>query len=153
MRYMLRRFLLMLVSLSISAAASADEQRIGSLVLSNAFVMETPVGAETAAISLVIYNTGNTADQLISAASTVATTATIGTASTEEDALDQESVEAIAIPAHGKVILNRQGLHVILTGLKRDLNRRDTFPVTFTFAKAGSVTVQVGVAWAMGPFE
>ena len=52
---------------------------------------------------------------------------------------------AVDIPAHGKVELKPHGLHVMLMGLKKPLAEGDTFVVTLTFAKAGSVDLQVVV--------
>jgi copper(I)-binding protein len=132
--------LILALTLIVSATAYADEQKIGSLVLRSAFMDEAPAGTSTAPVYLVIYNIGNTSDQLIGVASGVAAKATIPSG-------------AIDLPPHSKVKLSPGGLHITLLGLKQHCKFGETHPVTFTFAKSGSVTMQVTVARILGPFE
>jgi copper(I)-binding protein len=54
--------------------------------------------------------------------------------------------ETVSIPAEATVQLGRDTPHVFLQGLTRSLTPGQRLAVTFTFAKAGTVTVQVGVA-------
>ncbi|MGB3412160.1 MAG: copper chaperone PCu(A)C [Microthrixaceae bacterium] len=48
-------------------------------------------------------------------------------------------VEAIDVPAGGKVDLAPGGLHVMVLNLHADLSAGDSIPVTFTFKNAGAV--------------
>jgi hypothetical protein len=53
----------------------------------------------------------------------------------------------IAIPAGGMVTLGPQAnYHLMLTGLKEPLKQGAHIPATLTFAKAGSVQVELAVA-------
>ena len=59
-----------------------------------------------------------------------------------------EPVPGIDIPVPERGVTSMQspyGLHLELVDLKRDLGRREFVPVTFRFAEAGEVTVQVFV--------
>ena len=50
-------------------------------------------------------------------------------------------------------MLKPNGYHIMLTGLTRPLKEGETFPLTLTFAKAGSQNVAVSVqkVGSMGP--
>jgi copper(I)-binding protein len=53
----------------------------------------------------------------------------------------------VAVPERAVVSMQSPyGLHLELVDLKRDLGRREFVPVTFRFAEAGEVTVQVFVS-------
>jgi len=52
----------------------------------------------------------------------------------------------IPVPADSTLILGQNGPTVTLVGLSQDLTPAQSIPVTFTFQKAGEVTVQVQVA-------
>jgi copper(I)-binding protein len=54
-------------------------------------------------------------------------------------------IEAIDVPAGGSVSLQPGGLHVILINLKQPLKQGEAFPLTLTFAKGGTLTIEVPV--------
>jgi copper(I)-binding protein len=54
-------------------------------------------------------------------------------------------VKAIEINVGEPAVLKPGGLHVMLIGLKAPLKQGETFPLTLTFAKAGTTTVDVAV--------
>jgi hypothetical protein len=62
-------------------------------------------------------------------------------------------VEAIEVPADGMASLRPGGFHIMLIGLTEPLKEGERFPLTLTFEKAGSVTVEVAVegVGSMGP--
>jgi copper(I)-binding protein len=57
-------------------------------------------------------------------------------------------VEAIDIAPGQRIALKPGGFHLMLMGLAAPLAEGDSFPVTLTFEKAGSVEVEVKVAAA-----
>ena len=61
------------------------------------------------------------------------------------------AVENIPVPANGQTALEPGGYHIMLIGLKQALKEGGSFPLTLTFEKAGSVTVQVPVQKAGAP--
>jgi len=54
-------------------------------------------------------------------------------------------VEAISVTPGSTTKLEPSGLHVMLLNLKAPLKVGDRFPLTLTFEKAGSVSVEVTV--------
>ena len=55
-------------------------------------------------------------------------------------------IDAIDLPAGKPVVLAPDGLHVMLMGLRHPLVQGQTIALTFTFAHAGSITVQAPIA-------
>lgn len=54
-------------------------------------------------------------------------------------------VKAIDAKAGAPAVLEPGGLHIMLIGLKQPLKEGEKFPLTLTFEKAGSVSVEVAV--------
>jgi periplasmic copper chaperone A len=96
-------------------------------------------------VFLVIENTGDSADQLLSVTTDVATMSEVHQMSMANDIMTMKPAGQLDIPPHAKVELKPHGLHIMLMGLKKRFAEGDTFPVTLTFAKAGTVTLQVVV--------
>jgi copper(I)-binding protein len=69
---------------------------------------------------------------------------------TPEPTPTEEAETSIPIPAAGLVSLRDDGPEILLTGLTRALRPAQVVPVTFVFAEAGEVTVQVAVAVPLG---
>ncbi|WP_303980138.1 copper chaperone PCu(A)C [Dongia mobilis] len=130
---------------SLGTVAAAHEQKLGDLVLHHAWSRANPAGAKSGAVFVTIENTGDMPDQLLSASSDVAAMTEIHQMSMENDIMVMKPAGILDIPAHGKVELKPHGLHIMLMGLKQRFAEGDTFSVTLTFAKAGSVTLQVVV--------
>ena len=65
---------------------------------------------------------------------------------TPEPTPTEEAETSIPIPAAGVVELRGDGPEILLTGLTQLLRPAQVVPVTFVFAEAGEVTVQVAVA-------
>jgi copper(I)-binding protein len=65
---------------------------------------------------------------------------------TPEPTPTEEAETSIPIPAMGLVNLAEGGPEILLTGLTRALRPAQVVPVTFVFAEAGEVTVEVAVA-------
>jgi copper(I)-binding protein len=61
------------------------------------------------------------------------------------DVMRMREVPAIDIPAGQTVTLRPGGLHLMFMGLTRPLVEGESFPVTLTFEKAGSVTLDMAV--------
>ena len=130
---------------AVANFAGAHEQKLGALILHHAWSRATPAGAKTGAAYVKIENTGDAADQLLSAASDIAAMTEVHQMSMENDIMKMAPAGAVDIPPHGVVELKPHGLHIMLMGLKKPLAEGDTFPVTLTFAKAGKVDLQVVV--------
>jgi len=94
---------------------------------------------------MVIRNMGRTDDALIGAASDVAETVELHETTMEGDMAGMHPVEAIPVPAGGSVTLEPGGYHVMLIGLKQELQTGQMITLTLTFEKAGQITVQAEV--------
>jgi len=90
---------------------------------------------------------------LVAASSPIAKKAEMHTMSMEGMVMKMRPVAGIDLPAGQAVTLQPGGLHIMLVDLAKPLKAGQTFPLTLTFEKAGSKTVNVAVEkiGAMGP--
>ncbi|MCB9130373.1 MAG: copper chaperone PCu(A)C [Anaerolineales bacterium] len=104
------------------------------------------MGSMNSAVYMLLTNSGDSSDRLLSAAADVAGAVEIHETRMEGDVMHmQQLTDGIEIPANGQVELKPGGLHVMLIDLTRDLNPGETFPVTLQFEQAGAVTVEAEV--------
>lgn len=138
----IRSFALALVAAaSLSVPAFAHEVTLGSLTLTDLWTRATPPGAPTAGGYLTVTNKGSEADTLTAASSTDAASGELHVMEIKDGVMTMRPVEGgIVIPAGGTVTLAPDGLHIMFVTLKAPLKEGEKFPVTLTFAKAGSVT-------------
>src|SRR3546814_7663300 len=61
------------------------------------------------------------------------------------NAMRMRPVDGVPLPAGGMAELQPGGYHVMLIGLKHPLKQGEHFPLTLTFEKAGTVTIEVPV--------
>lgn len=124
--------------------------KAGDIAVEQPFARATP--AKVGGVFLTLKNTGGAADKLLKAASPVADAVELHTHVKDGDAMRMRPVENIPVPAHGQTALEPGGYHIMLIGLKQPLKEGTQFPLTLTFEKAGSVTIQVPVmkAGSMG---
>src|SRR3546814_14999154 len=69
------------------------------------------------------------------------------------DIMKMHRLEAVEIPAHGSAVLRPGSHHLMLIGLKQPLHEGERFPLTLTFEKAGTITVEItveGIASTIG---
>lgn len=102
-------------------------------------------GESTSAVYFVVVNDGNQSDALIGAASDVAEKVELHETRMEGDVAKMQPVPRVEIPARGRVEFKPRGLHVMLIGLKRDLQVGDTFTLTLRFEKSGEIPVTIPV--------
>ncbi len=102
-------------------------------------------GESTSAVYFVVVNEGDQPDALIGVASDVAEKVELHETKMEGDVAKMQPVPRVEIPARGKVEFRPRGLHVMLIGLKRDLQVGDTFTITLRFERSGEIQVPVSV--------
>lgn len=124
--------------------------RAGDIVIEQPFARATP--AKVGGVFMTLKNAGGSADRLMKAASPVAESVELHTHVKDGDAMRMRPVENIPVPAGSQTALEPGGYHVMLIGLKQPLKEGAQFPLTLTFEKAGTVTIQVPVmkAGSMG---
>lgn len=99
-------------------------------------------GGTNSAVFMVIENTSDTDQRLISAASDVATVVEIHETTMVDGTMRMRPVEGgIVVPANGSVELKPRGLHVMLIGLHQPLNEGDTIALTLTFESGVTVNL------------
>ncbi|MER6733638.1 copper chaperone PCu(A)C [Streptomyces puniciscabiei] len=100
-----------------------------------------PVSADMAAGFLTITNKGGTQDELTGVTSDAAGQITMH--STMGGAMQEKS--SFAIPAHGQLVFKSGGNHLMFEKLKHQPKQGQTVTVKLTFAKSGSLTVEMPV--------
>jgi copper(I)-binding protein len=140
---------LLLILVPVSAYAAMDmgkSVKAGDLEISGAFARATLPSAPTGGGYLTIVNTGTTADKLVSATSPTAGAVTLHATNMEGSVMKMRDLpEGIDIPAGGTVVLEPSGLHMMFEHLKQPFVEGKTVPVTLTFAKAGTVAIDLDV--------
>ncbi|HEX6959043.1 MAG TPA: DUF1775 domain-containing protein [Ferrovibrio sp.] len=116
---------------------------IGDIGIVAPFARATP--AKVGGAFMQLTNSGKTDDKLIRAAAPVAENVEIHEHAMEGGAMRMRPVDGVPIPAGGTALLQPGGYHVMMIGLKHPLKQGDHFPLTLTFEKAGTVTVDVPV--------
>lgn len=131
----------------VSFAAGAQEYKAGSLTIENVWARPTAGSAKMGAAYLTVKNGGKEADTLTSASSPDTAKAELHEHIHDNGVMKMREVKGgIAIPAGGAVEFKPGGYHVMLMGLKHDLEEGKTLPLKLGFAKAGEVDVQVKIS-------
>ena len=142
-----------LVVASLVAGCSSGGE--ASIKVTEPWARASSAMAGAGAAYLKIQNTGTAADALVGAASPAATTVevheTVAMGSPAPDAsgdggmLGMQPVKRLEIPAGGTVELKPGSYHLMLIGLKQDLEIGATIEITLTFEKAGAFPVTATV--------
>lgn len=140
------RHLALLAASTLAAAAD--------LAVESPWSRATAPGAPTGAVFCTLVNAGAEPDRLVAATCAAADTVELHTHTRGADGvMRMRPVEAIPVPAGGRVLLKPGAEHIMLIGLKRPLAAGEALPLTLRFARAGEVAVQVqvGAAGAAAP--
>jgi copper(I)-binding protein len=139
---------LLLLALGLSFSAQAQNAKVGSVQIENAYTRATVPGQQAAGGFMKIENKG-AADQLVSASSPVAGEVQLHEMAMDGNVMKMRQVKDIAVPAGSAVELKPGGLHLMFMNIKAPLTAGETVPVKLKFAKAGEVEVKMPVN-AMG---
>ena len=140
-----------LISISTAAFAAgafAQNAKVGSMQIENAYTRATVPGQQVAGGFMKIENKGGT-DLLVSASSPVAGEVQLHEMAMEGNVMKMRQVKDIPVPAGGMVELKPGGMHLMFMNIKAPLASGETVPVKLKFAKAGEVEVKMPVN-AMG---
>lgn len=162
----MKKYLVLLLALSfiLSACVSSSAKQASSIEVSNAWVrtvggmqskeastsatgMQPKEGAGPATGAfMIIKNNSDAADKLIKAESDVAKMVQIHLSEVDANGVSSmHEVEGVDVPAGGSAELKPGSYHVMLIGLKQDIQEGDTVSITLTFQNAGKVTVEAPV--------
>jgi len=139
---------LLVAALGFSFSVQAQEAKVGSIKIENAYTRATVPGQQVAGGFMKIENKG-IADQLVSVSSPAAGEVQLHEMAMEGSVMKMRQVKDIAVPAGGSVELKPGGLHLMFINIKAPLSAGESVPVKLKFAKAGEVEVKMPVN-AMG---
>jgi len=124
-----------------------------SIEVNHVWARATPSGAKTAAVYMTLTNKGAAADRLISVSTSVADKADIHTTINDNGVMRMRPVTALDVKPGVPTVLKPGGYHVMLMDLKGPLVAGQSFALTLTFEKAGTInaTATVEKAGSMGP--
>ena len=134
------------VSLCAAGAAYAADYKVGTIAIDHPWARPTVEGTKTGAAYLLLANKGTAPDKLVSASSPVAGKTQIHQTTDEGGVMKMHEVAGgIELVPGATVALKPGGYHIMLLDLKQTLNEGRHIPLTLTFAKAGSIDVEVDV--------
>jgi hypothetical protein len=145
MRY--RRFLASLgFVLALSFAASAHAEETAPIVVSQAWARPSLAGASNGVAYVTIVNHGTAPDRLVAITTPVAAMAELHRDEMKDGVMSMRPAGPLPLAPGETASLAPGGLHLMLMGLKQTLKPGETFPLTFTFEKAGAITVTGTIA-------
>jgi periplasmic copper chaperone A len=128
-----------------SAGAQANEYKLGDITVEHPWARPTAGNTGLGAAYFVLKNGGEQTEVLKSVSSPDADIAQIHENINENGVMKMRPVEGLKIPPGGTVAFEPGGYHVMLIGLKHDLEEGHSIPLKLTFAHAGSVDVEVKI--------
>jgi copper(I)-binding protein len=134
-----RLLALLLLALPVMPSVADEAPRA-----TEAWSRATPPGATVGAAYLVIEG-GARDDRLVGASSPRASMVHLHEVVDEGGMARMRSVDAVKIPAGGRVVLAPQGLHIMLMGLDSPLVAGQRFELTLRYATAAPQTLTVEV--------
>ncbi|NKB50459.1 MAG: copper chaperone PCu(A)C [Alphaproteobacteria bacterium] len=122
--------------------AQAHDHVQGSLTIVHPWSRATAPSQKAGGVFLVIQNAGDRPDRLIGIESDMADIASLHASIRDGDVVKMRPVKGgIEVPAKGEVALAPGGKHVMLIGLREQLIKESTFPLTLIFERAGPIEV------------
>jgi copper(I)-binding protein len=146
----MRRLFFLASALLFATFASAHAQT-GTIAVQDAWARATAGQARNGAAYLSLSAIGPGTDRLISASSTAAAKTELHNHVMVGNVAQMRPVDAIEVAPGSPTLLQPGGLHIMLIDLKAPLQAGTSFPVTLTFEKAGTLTVQVAVRAIRAP--
>jgi len=132
-------------ALTANADDHAHHMTSGEPTVSQVWSRAMPPSAPTGAVYFVLNNPGDQPDRLISAQTPRAEKVEFHHHVHRGEVMRMERIDSIEVPAHGEVMFEPGGNHVMLFGLSQPLVAGEHFPLTLEFEKAGEVSVEVPI--------
>ncbi len=134
----IRTLALAAVALLVATAAQAHSHKIKSLEIVHPWCIETNDIAHPVSVFMTIKNSGRP-DRLLRATTSIAGKTELRTAG------DDKAVASVGVATHGATDLKRDGPHIQLSDVRKQLAPYDSFLMTLVFERAGKVEVEVMV--------
>lgn len=139
-----QRIAVVLALTTVSACTARETPESIDLEVSQVFVTE-PATGERAAMYFSLTNNGSVDDQLLAVSTAAAGVAEIHRTENDGGMMKMVPVDALTVPAGGRVDLAPGGYHVMLLELTGPLSPDDRFDVTLRFRHAGDVVARARV--------
>lgn len=142
--------------LAIASLAHARDYELGDIGIAHPYSVPTPPGATIGAGYVgELSNHGAADDRLVAIRSPAVDRVEVHTMAMDGNVMRMRQVPELVIPAKGRVAMAPgNGYHLMLVGIRQPLKAGDRIPLTLTFARAGTVEVELlvqerGAAGAM----
>jgi copper(I)-binding protein len=139
---MIFRTLAAVLAASVSFSAAAAGYSAGAIHIDNAWARATAPGQSTGGAYLSIANDGSTADRLLAVKSDVAERVEVHRTQTQGGVSSMSEVDAVDVPANGKVTFAPGGYHIMFIKLKAPFTAGGEVPATLVFEKAGALPMK-----------
>lgn len=130
----------MLITALLLSACGARE----GIEVSDAWARTATQGTNSA-VYFVIENHNADADELIGVASNLADAVEVHESKMDGDVMTMQQMESVTLDPSVKVEFMPGGLHVMLIGLKQDINVSDEIVVTLQFNNSPNITMTATV--------
>jgi copper(I)-binding protein len=107
--------------------------------VSNAWIRKPPPGVNTAAVYFTVQNAAKNPIVILKVSSPLAPHAMIHETSTVGGQSRMRMKDMVSVPTGGHVSFKPEGLHVMLTGLRKNLEVGDKVPLTLELSHGGSI--------------
>ncbi len=144
----MKKILLLLLALAFSASVLADAA--ATVTVEKPFARKAMKAQRNSAAFMTLRNNGP-AVAIVAAESPVAEIVELHTHIHDNGVMRMRKIDKIELPAGGEVTLKPGGLHVMLLGLKQDLNEGDRVSVTLKFSDGSRKTIEAPVRMVMRP--
>lgn len=134
------RFFILLVSFLFVCPVWA-----GDGLVVDGWARATASKARNGAVYLSIKGNGATTDRLLSARSDGARRVALHAHEMDGGVMKMRLVDSLEIPATGGVEMRPGQMHLMLMGLKAPLGKGSSVPLTVTFEKAGTMTLEIKI--------
>lgn len=140
---MTRLYLVIAFLLALAPPALAQSGGAPKVEIAHAWARAT--SGKTGGAFLTIANKGTADDRLVAVSTPIAAKAELHHTIDENGIMKMRPIAAIDVKAGGQAELKPGGLHIMLLDLKAPLKEGQTFPLTLTFEKAGTIGTVVTV--------
>ena len=139
----MRAFLLAVTLVLLPFTLTAHNYTAGDITADHPWARATAGQAPNGAAYMTLVNKGAEADYLTAASAAVSDRVELHTTLMNDGVMQMREVKRIEVAPGSSTALEPGGFHVMLIGLKAPLKEGETFPLTLTFEKAGTLEVQV----------
>jgi copper(I)-binding protein len=130
--------------LAVCVIALAHAEAADGIIVHDAWSRATPPGITIGVAYFVMDNRGPD-DRLLKVSSSIAKQPELHISIMEDGVMQMRPLKTVEVAPGATIKFEPGGKHVMLIGLNKPLKAGDTFPLTLTFEKAGSVQTMVHV--------